>query len=93
MITLVPIQIQSTQSDRTIILGIPKFSRLCPTFYNSSPFIIAQSIVKETVKFLNLQLVPKKLTKKTAHPIRMMTPPIAELRIYFPAVNNVLGNK
>jgi hypothetical protein len=74
-------------------LLIPKFYKLCPTFYKSSPFIIAQSIVKETVRFLNLQLVPKKLTKKMAHPIRMTTPPIAELRIYFPAVNKVLGSK
>jgi hypothetical protein len=74
-------------------LLIPKFYKLCPTFYKSSPFIIAQSIVKETVRFLNLQLVPKKLTKKIAHPIRMTTPPIAELRIYCPAVNKVLGSK
>jgi len=50
-------------------------------------------MVKETVRFLNLQLVPKKLTKKMAHPIRRMIPPTAELRIYCPAVNNVLGNK
>jgi len=77
----------------TTNLLMPKFYKLCPTFYKSSPFIIAHSIVKDTVRSLNLQLVPKKLTKKMAHPIRITTPPIADSRIYCPAVNNVLGSR
>ena len=93
MITLVPIHIQNIQSIITINLWIPKFCRLWPTFYKSSPFIIAHNIVKETVRFLNLQLVPKILTNKMANPIRRTTPAIRELRIYCPAVYNVFGNK